>query len=124
MRARLFIPGLALCTGILLAQSDQQNMPAQTAPSSTAQTMSTTTAGGNSWTGLLVASGCDNTANATSTANTSGSTATGSAMTGPALNGSSGSGMNGTSTNVTGGSATGVSQNTTVDSGRTATAAP
>jgi len=85
-------------------------MPASTAATQNVQSQSPSaqSASGNSWVGLLVATGCTNPG-----ASSGAVASTGSAMTGPALNGSSGSGMNGTSTDMTGSSANGVSQTRT-----------
>ena len=90
---RSILLGIGLCSGLLLAQTD------------TTQT-NTQPAAGQSWVGLLVASGCSSPAS-------NPSSSTNSAMTGPAMNGSSGSGMNGTSTDMTGSAANGVNQSRT-----------
>src|SRR5579884_1877538 len=113
---QIFIPCLAMCTGMLLAQSSVGNMPPQTDSGITARTTSTNNS--NTWTGLLVAMGCDNTLGSTSMAANTNS-GVGSAMTGPALNGSSGSGMNGTSTDMTGSAATGATETMTTPNAQT-----
>jgi hypothetical protein len=116
MTRKLFIPGLAMCSGLLLAQTSE-TMPAQTNNSNMPQSTASMS-GSNTWTGLLVAMGCDNNAGSASMASNTSSEVTGSAMTGPALNGSSGSGMNGTSTNMTGASATAATQTMTSQNGQ------
>jgi hypothetical protein len=106
VKNKLFIAGLGLSCGMLLAQTSP--MPPTTDKS--AQTNSSTNE--RSWVGLLVSTGCNS--------STSPSTTGNSAMTGPDLNGSRGSGMNGTSNDTSGSSATAVNQasssgNTTSD---------